>query len=59
MCAINVKQCILNGKYNNSLTFIAQKTADETPLILCHKNKIRFGIGISFTIFSVFVVWKN
>jgi hypothetical protein len=32
MCSINVKQCILHGKYNNSLTFIAQKTADETPL---------------------------
>jgi hypothetical protein len=33
MCAIIVKQCILHGKYNNSLTFIAQKTADETPQI--------------------------
>jgi hypothetical protein len=33
MCAINVKECILHEKYNNNLTFIAQKTADDTPLV--------------------------
>jgi hypothetical protein len=32
--AIIVNQCILHGKYNNNLTFIAQKTADETPQVL-------------------------
>jgi hypothetical protein len=32
MCAINVKECILHGKSNNNLTFVAQKTAFETPL---------------------------
>jgi hypothetical protein len=31
MSAINVKECILHGKYNKSLTFIAQKTAGESP----------------------------
>jgi hypothetical protein len=31
-CAINVKECILHANYNNSLTFIAQKTDGETPL---------------------------
>jgi hypothetical protein len=43
MCAINVKQCILHGKYNNSLTFVAQIIAGETPLdsaLLSHKNDI-------------------
>jgi hypothetical protein len=38
MCAIIVKQCILHGKYSNSLTFIAQKTADETPQGLTEKE---------------------
>jgi hypothetical protein len=33
MRAIHVKECILHGKYNNNLTFIAQKTAGETPLV--------------------------
>jgi hypothetical protein len=32
MSAIHVKKCILHGKNNNNLTFIAQKTAGETPL---------------------------
>jgi hypothetical protein len=43
MCAINAKQCILQGKYNNSLTFIPQKTADETPqgkLVWCEMKKV-------------------
>jgi hypothetical protein len=46
MCAINVKQCILHGKYNNSLTFIAQKIADETPLDTKIRGFLSVQIGV-------------